>query len=62
MFYEWSIAWKTIRKEGLGSLFNKLQIYFGDLASAREFSYDTATGEAEAGGGHPIHLGGRKAD
>jgi predicted O-methyltransferase YrrM len=37
MFYEWSIAWKTIRKEGLGSLFNKLRIYFGDMISAAIF-------------------------
>jgi predicted O-methyltransferase YrrM len=37
MFYELSIAWKTIRKEGLGSLFNKLRIYFGDLAAAANF-------------------------
>jgi Methyltransferase domain len=37
MFYELSIAWKTIRKEGLGSLFNKLRIYFSDLAAAAGF-------------------------
>lgn len=37
MFYELSIAWKTIRKEGLKSLFNKLRIYFRDLAMAVSF-------------------------
>jgi predicted O-methyltransferase YrrM len=37
MFYELSIAWKTIRTEGLGSLLNKLRIYFGDLAAAASF-------------------------
>jgi predicted O-methyltransferase YrrM len=37
MFYELSIAWKTIQKEGLGSLINKLRIYFGDLAAAVSF-------------------------
>jgi predicted O-methyltransferase YrrM len=37
MFYEISIAWKTVRKEGLGSLLNKLRIYFGDLAAAVSF-------------------------
>jgi predicted O-methyltransferase YrrM len=37
MFYELSITWKTIRKEGLGSFFNKLGIYFGDLTAAVSF-------------------------
>ena len=37
MFYELSITWKTLRREGLGSLFNKLRIYFGDLTAAVSF-------------------------
>jgi cephalosporin hydroxylase len=32
MIYEIQIAWRTIRREGLKSLVNKLAIYFGQLA------------------------------
>ncbi|MDD5139084.1 MAG: class I SAM-dependent methyltransferase [Verrucomicrobiales bacterium] len=37
MFYELRITWRTIRKEGFGSLFRKIRTYFGDLAAAARF-------------------------
>jgi predicted O-methyltransferase YrrM len=37
MFYELRITWRTICKEGFGSLFTKIRIYFGDLVAAVGF-------------------------
>jgi predicted O-methyltransferase YrrM len=37
MFYELKITWRTIRKEGFGSLWSKLRTYFGDLTAATGF-------------------------
>ncbi len=37
MFYELRIAFRTIRREGIGSLINKMRVYFGDRASAKDF-------------------------
>src|SRR6185437_6402969 len=37
MFYEFKIAFRTIRKEGVTSLLNKLRVYFGDRAAAKKF-------------------------
>lgn len=37
MFYEVRTAAKTIRDEGVGSLFGKIRVYFADLASAVGF-------------------------
>jgi Methyltransferase domain len=39
MFYELRIAWRTVCKEGVGSLFKKIRIYFGDLAAAAGFFF-----------------------
>jgi hypothetical protein len=53
MFYEWNIAWKTIRKEGLGSLFQQAPHLFWGSGIGGEFSYDPTTG-GKIGRGHPI--------
>ena len=37
MFYELKITWRTICKEGFGSLLKKIRTYFGDLASVPGF-------------------------
>lgn len=37
MFYELRITWRTICKEGIGSLFSKVSNCFGDLAPAAVF-------------------------
>jgi len=37
MFYEISITWRTIRKEGWHSLLNKVGIYFSDIFAAAIF-------------------------
>jgi predicted O-methyltransferase YrrM len=37
MFYELRITWRTIFKEGFGSLVTKIRIYFGDLVAAAGF-------------------------
>jgi cephalosporin hydroxylase len=37
MFYELDIAWRTMRKEGLGSLFQKIGLYISQLAAAAGF-------------------------
>jgi predicted O-methyltransferase YrrM len=39
MFYELRITWRTICKEGLGSFFKKIRIYFSDLAMAVGFMF-----------------------
>jgi cephalosporin hydroxylase len=37
MFYEVKIALRTIRQEGIGSLFNKINVYFSDRSAAKKF-------------------------
>ena len=37
MIFELTAAWNTIRKEGLGSLFNKLRIYFAQRRAFADF-------------------------
>ena len=39
MIYEFKVALKTIKQEGLGSLFNKVCIYFSQMARAVFFSF-----------------------
>ena len=40
MIYELKVALKTIKQEGIGSLFNKVCIYFSQMARAVVFSFE----------------------